>query len=173
MCVCVRGCVSESGYAREGGCGCVCVCVCVRVDVCAFLFILIVVIILILLFIFVFFSIGFLNPSLYLYAEAMKAQDNKQQPSSSSSSSSSSSHTSSHSSHSSTPSDYDTPIESFYRDVASGDNKCLKDPYEYCCLQGFNAMEGWDPVSGIISYCLILEFFCYLYFIITCSLFTE
>ena len=105
----------------------------------------------------IFSSIGFLNPSLYLYAEAMKAQENKQQPSSSSSfpHSSSSLHSSS-SSHSSTPSDYDTPIESFYRDVANGDNKCLKDPYEYCCLQGFTAMEGWDPVSGIMSYRLIL-----------------
>lgn len=86
----------------------------------------------------------------------MKAQENQQQPSSSSSPPHSSS---SYSSHSSTPSDYDTPIESFYRDVANGDNKCLKDPYEYCCLQGFTAMEGWDPVSGMIYYGLILALY--------------
>ena len=83
-------------------------------------------------------SIGFLNPSLYLYAEAIKAAENNQDIPSSSSTSSPN------------LSEYDVPTESFYRDVANGDNKCLKDPYEFCCLQGFSAVEGWDPVSGII-----------------------
>ena len=40
------------------------------------------------------------------------------------------------------------PPVSFLRDVTSGDNKCLKDPFLFCCPQGFTATEGWDPVTG-------------------------
>lgn len=115
------------------------------------------------LFIFLFF-LGFLNPSLYLYAELIKAQEDDQGiPSSSSSSSSSFS--SSSSSFTTNPlfngqtlHAFDGSPLPFYRDVSTGDNKCLKDPYEYCCLQGFSAVKGWDPVSGMILYSRIIFF---------------
>jgi len=45
---------------------------------------------------------------------------------------------------------------SFIRDVTSGDNKCMLASYDpstavpnICCLQGFYATNGWDPVTGL------------------------
>ena len=130
-----------------------------------FIFIFISIRFLFFIFYFLFFVfLGFLNPSLYLYAELIKAQeDNQGTPPSFSSTSSPSS--SSSSSFTNTPlfngqtlHAFDGSPSPFYRDVSTGDNKCLKDPYEYCCLQGFSAVKGWDPVSGIILYSQIIFF---------------
>lgn len=97
------------------------------------------------------FHSGFLNPALYMYAEAMALGE--EMPFASPSSSSSvrpSGHSRLHTSSSSSSSDAGgfLPPVSFLRDVTSGDNKCLKDPFLFCCPQGFTATEGWDPVTG-------------------------
>lgn len=38
----------------------------------------------------------------------------------------------------------------FARDITSGDNHCVASG-TVCCAQGFNAVEGWDPVTGLGS----------------------
>ena len=47
------------------------------------------------------------------------------------------------------PAIYSSSFHGFAKDVTSGENKCLraedKDP---CCLEGFQATRGWDPVTG-------------------------
>ena len=52
--------------------------------------------------------------------------------------------------------------KSFYRDVTYGGNHCLKDPYVlFCCEQGFEASDGWDPVSGkYMIYLPLVVFLC-------------
>eukprot|EP01110_Echinostelium_bisporum_P007598 TRINITY_DN285_c0_g1_i2.p2 TRINITY_DN285_c0_g1~~TRINITY_DN285_c0_g1_i2.p2 ORF type:complete len:142 (-),score=42.96 TRINITY_DN285_c0_g1_i2:64-489(-) len=35
-----------------------------------------------------------------------------------------------------------------YTDITSGSNRCNR---SYCCLYGYEATEGWDPVSGLGS----------------------
>lgn len=37
----------------------------------------------------------------------------------------------------------------FVRDITSGDNKCVANGK--CCPQGFSAVPGWDPTSGLGS----------------------
>lgn len=38
---------------------------------------------------------------------------------------------------------------SFTRDITSGNNKCIYT--DFCCPEGFKAVDGWDPASGLGS----------------------
>jgi hypothetical protein len=38
----------------------------------------------------------------------------------------------------------------FIADITVGNNKCVVGPV--CCTQGFNAVKGWDPSSGLGIY---------------------
>lgn len=45
------------------------------------------------------------------------------------------------------PTLYSSSLEGLTKDVTFGANKCLK-VGEKCCMQGFKASKGWDPVTG-------------------------
>jgi hypothetical protein len=38
--------------------------------------------------------------------------------------------------------------DKFARDVTEGDNHCVAGDCSICCVQGFIATKGWDPVTG-------------------------
>lgn len=50
--------------------------------------------------------------------------------------------------------------ESFTKDITSGNNKCCAVDIT-CCAQGFTAVSGWDPVTGLgsVNYESMLEVF--------------
>jgi hypothetical protein len=77
-------------------------------------------------------TLGFLNPALYFFANSFTD-------------------TSSDSTRGNPPSTIFPFLQSFYRDILEGDNRCLKEPFKSCCRQGFTAGRGWDPVSGFGS----------------------
>lgn len=57
------------------------------------------------------------------------------------------------------PSLYSLASSIILNDITSGNNNCVEQnsdntpdyPYYFCCAQGFNAMPGWDPVTGLGS----------------------
>ena len=43
-----------------------------------------------------------------------------------------------------------SPAQNKFNDITYGDNNCKKSSSitAYCCVAGFSATTGWDPVTG-------------------------